>query len=454
MNETRVLAHFARSLQYADLSRPVIDKAIDLIIDQLGIQIACATLPWSKQITTFVKELGGRPDCTVVYYGFKTSPDNAAFLNSSYGHGFEMDDTHLRVVNHPGCLAIPPALAICEREQLSGKELVLGAVIGLELICRVSAVTGPILLRRGHNTHPPNAPFGIAAACARLMGLDEEGILNAMAIAGSHAAAGLREYNQTGGTLKRLHGGIPAQAGVRSALLAKHGITGPPTILEGKYGFCRVFCAQTDLGPMVEGLGAEYIFTETSYKQFCTVYFIQPALEAARQIIERYRPDPRQIKEIVVGTSDEGVLHAGTIVEPRDVGSAQYSTAFSVALRFTKGGNGFREYVPENLADRATLDLARRVRVEVDEEAERDYPNRWGALVTVNMENGETYQHRVRSLRGSPDQPMSRDDLREKFRTLVVGKLSPSRAERLLEQVENVEALDDVTPIASLMVAG
>ena len=454
MNETRTLAKFAADLEIERLPRAVIDKAIDLMIDQFGIQIACATLPWSKQITTFVKELGGRRDSTVVYYGFKTSPDNAVFLNSSYGHGFEMDDTHLRVVNHPGCLAIPPALAMCEREQLSGRDFLLGTVIGLELISRVSAVTGPILLRRGHNTHPPNAPFGIAAACARLMGMNEEGILNAMAIAGSHSAAGLREYNQTGGTLKRLHGGIPAQAGVRSAFLAKHGITGPPTILEGKYGFCRVFCDQTDLAPMVEGLGSDYIFTETSFKQFCTVYFIQPALEASKRIIERHRPDVRRIKEIVVGTSEESILHAGTIVEPRDIGSAQFSTAFSVALRFTKGGNSFPEYIPENLRDSDTLALAHKVRLEVDEQAEDDYPERWSANVTVEMDDGESYRERVDALRGSPEHPMTREDLREKFRSLVAGKLSSARSESLLENVENVEALDDITPIAHLLAAG
>jgi len=453
MDETRTLARFAATLELSHVPRAVLDKAIDLLIDQIGIQMACATLPWSKQITRMVQSLGGRPDCTVVYYGFRTAPDNAVFLNSSFGHGFEMDDIHQRVVNHPGCLAIPPALALAERHRLSGRDVLLGVVLGLELICRVSAVTGAILLRRGHNTHPPNAPFGIAAACARLLGLGEDGILNAMAIAGSHAAAGLREYTHSGGTLKRLHGGIPAQAGVRSALLAAEGMTGPPTILEGRAGFCRVFCDQEELGPMVDGLGADYVFTETTFKEYCTVYFIQAPIEASRRIMERHRPDPGQIKEIVVGTSEEGILHAGTIVEPRDIGSAQYSTAFSVALRFVKGGNAFREYVPENLTDAEVLTLARKVRLEVDAEAERDYPDRWGSVVTVVMADGTRYRERVRSLHGSPDDPLSRDDLRAKFRRLVAGRLSAANADALLEHLENVEALDDISALANLLAA-
>jgi len=453
MDETKTLAHFANTLNITDVPKSVVDKAIDLLIDQIGIQFACATLPWSKQITRMVQSLGGNSQATVVYYGFKTSPDNAAFLNSSYGHGFEMDDTHLRVVNHPGCLAIPSTLAICEANRLSGRDMLQAMIIGLELICRVSAVTGTILLRQGQNTHPPGAPFGIAAACGRLLNLGEEGILNAMGIAGSHSAAGLREYNQTGGTLKRLHGGIPVQAGVRSALLAQHGISGPPTILEGKYGFCKVVCDQTELGPMTENLGSDYIFTEISFKKYCTVYFIQAPLEAACKIIEHHNPRVEDIEEIIVGTSQEGVLHAGTIVEPRDIGSAQFSTRFSIALRFIKGGNSFAEYTEANLRDPQILALAHKVRPVVDEKCEKAYPKNWSGDVTVVMKDGTKYREHVVAVPGSPEFPMSREDHKNKFRTLVAGRMSGSQCEQLLERLEGIEGLEDVTQISNLLAA-
>jgi 2-methylcitrate dehydratase PrpD len=453
MNETRTLARFASQLKLADVPRPAIDKAIDLLIDQFGIQIACATLPWSKQIMRMVQELGGNPHCTVAYYGFKTSMDNAAFLNTAFGHGFEMDDVHLRAINHPGVLGVPTSLAIAERHHLSGAEMLLGTVIAYELICRISLVTGAAIMRLGSNTHPMNGPFGIAAACARLLGMGEEGILNAMGIAGSHSAAGLREFTQTGGSLKRLHCAIPAQTGVRSALLASEGLTGPPTILEGRFGFCRVFCGEVDFGPMLEGLGREYIFTETAFKPYCTVYHIQAPIEAARLIIERHRPEVARIKEIIVGTCEDGISHAGKIVEPQDIASAQYSTAFSLALRFGKGGNGMKEYVPENLGDPALLAIAHKVRLEVDEESERVYPARWMSVVTVVMEDGQRFQERVRSLPGTMEHPMSREDIKRKFRGLVEGRISNSQAETLLERIENVEQLDDVAGLAHLLVA-
>ncbi len=431
MNESRTLAHFASTLALKDVPRAARDKAIDLLVDQMGIQLICATLPWSKQITRMVEELGGRPDSTVVYYGFKTAPDNAAFLNASYGHGFEMDDIHMRVVNHPGCIAIPAALAMTERHRMSGADLLLGTIIGLELICRVSAVTGPQLLRRGHNTHPPNAPFGVAAASARLLGLSEEGILNAIGIAGSHSAAGLREFNQTGGTLKRMHAGIPAAAGVRSALLAQHGITGPTTILEGKYGFCKVFCNQEELGPMTEGLGSEYIFMETTFKEYCAVSFIHAPVEATQNIIDEHKPELDKIAKIVVGTSEEAILHAGTIIEPRDIVSAQFSTRFSVALRLVTGGNGIKEYVPGNLQNPAILELAHKVEMAFDEQAEKDYPARYGAVVRIFMKSGACYESRVRSLRGGLDRPLTHGQIRDKYRRLVDGILSEANAKRL-----------------------
>ncbi|HVZ44922.1 MAG TPA: MmgE/PrpD family protein [Ramlibacter sp.] len=453
MNETRTIARFAHSVAFESIPRYAIDKAIDLLIDQLGIQIACATLPWSKQIARMVEALGGREDCTIAYYGFKTSPDNAAFLNTCFGHGFEMDDVHMRAIQHPGCLGVPPALALCEKLHLSGRDLLLGMIVAFELVSRVSLVTGAVLLRRGSNTHPMNGPFGIAAASARLLGLDEEGVLNAIGIAGSHCAAGLREYTQTGGSLKRLHCGIPAQTGVRSALLAREGLTGPPTILEGKFGFCRVFCDITELGPMVQGLGEEYMFVETAFKPYCTVYFIQAPIEAARRIIGKHAPDPKRIREIVVGTCEEGILHAGTIVEPRDIASAQYSTAFSLGLRFVKNGNGMNEYVPRNLADPEVLEVARKVRLEVDAESERVYPVRWMSVVTVVMEDGTRYSERVGALRGTQELPMTREEIKDKFRALVAGRLSRTNAEALLERIEDVERADDVAVIANLLVA-
>jgi 2-methylcitrate dehydratase PrpD len=453
MNETRALAHFAATLELDQVPRPIIDKAIDLLIDQAGIQIFCATLPWSKQILRMVQELGGNPHSTVSYYGFKTSPDNAAFLNTCFGHGFEMDDTHLRVINHPGVLAIPAALAVSERHHLSGKQMLLGTIVALEVLCRVSLVTCSAIMKRGSNTHPMIGPFGIAAGCARLLGLGEQGILDAMGIAGSHSAAGLREFTQTGGSLKRLHCGIPAQTGVRSAMLAEYGLTGPPTILEGKFGFCRVFAGQTELAPMLEGLGSEWIFAETAFKPYCTVYHIQAPIEAARRIIEKHRPAVDDIAEIVVGTCDEGTNHAGTIVEPKDVASAQYSTAFSMALRFLKGGNGPKEYVAENLGDPALLALAHKVRMEVDAESERVYPARWMSVVTVVMRDGTRHQERVGSVPGTLENPLSREDLKNKFRALVDGRLSPGRAEALLERIEDVERLDDVAGITNLLAA-
>ncbi len=177
---------------------------------------------------------------TVAFFGDKMSPDDAAFLNSTFNHANESDDTHLKSPTHPGGIATPASFALGEYTACSGRDLLLAMIAAYEVQIRISWACSPYLIYRGH--HPPVGvgPFGGAAAGAVLMKFDKELTTNALGIAGSHSA-GLIEYTKTGGSVKRIHSAIAAQAGVRAALFAQAGITGPYSILEGEKGFCKTF---------------------------------------------------------------------------------------------------------------------------------------------------------------------------------------------------------------------
>src|SRR3954470_20765741 len=113
MGESEKLAHFVSELKYEDLPRQVIVKAKALILDQVGIMIGCATLPWSKIIYDYTQEWEGcKGECTIAYYGSKTKVENAVFANCSFGHGFEIDDHYPPGQSHPGCIVVPTALAM------------------------------------------------------------------------------------------------------------------------------------------------------------------------------------------------------------------------------------------------------------------------------------------------------------------------------------------------------
>src|SRR5687768_4805380 len=133
MNESRELARFVSELKYEHLPAAVIARAKDLILDQVGIMMACATLPWSKIIYDYVMTWGDcQQESTIVHYGVKTKAENAVFANSSFGHGFEIDDHYPPGQSHPGCIAVPTALVMAEKERATGKDLILAVVTGYE----------------------------------------------------------------------------------------------------------------------------------------------------------------------------------------------------------------------------------------------------------------------------------------------------------------------------------
>jgi 2-methylcitrate dehydratase PrpD len=447
-------ARFTGEMTFNDLSVEVREKVKDMIMDQIGIQLACATLPWSKTLIHVIQELGGNQVSTVAYYGMKTSAEHAAFCNASFGHGFEIDDIHTRATNHPGCLGIPTTLSMGEWVHTDGKEFITAAALAMEVMLRLTLLAGTPLLRQGQNTHPPTAAFGLAGGAARLLGLDHNGILNACTLAGSYSIAGLREYTVSGGSLKRTYAGIPAQIGIRSALLAKYGMTGPPTILEGRWGLLRVVCGleKPDLRSLTHGLGKEWLLLETSHKRYAACYYTHAAIEACQKLKAANDFSVSDVDSVTVGVADNAIRHTGTIREPKDILSAQFSLGFTTALVLAKGSAGFHDYTEENLRDPKVLGLAHRIHMVVDPQAESEYPYRWSARVTIRLKDGREMTEYVNSFKGFADDPMTRDDLEEKFRDLTGPFIDSSHQDRMLSTIGKLDQMPDIAPLAHQLV--
>ena len=458
MNETRTLAEWVAGLRYEDIPETVRDHARRFILDNFGCQIAGATLPWSRSYYDMMRATRSGSHATVAYFGDKMAPDDAAFLNSTFNHANETDDTHLKSPTHPGGIAVPAALALAEYAGATGKQLLVAVVAAYEIQIRISWACSPYLIYRGH--HPPVGvgPFGGAAAGAVLMGFDGETTLNAFGIAGSHSA-GLIEYTKTGGSVKRIHSAIPAQAGVRSALFAKAGITGPHSILEGDKGFCKVFAVDYDLNRLTDGLGAHYHLLDNGLKPYSCCHLIHAAFDALDVVRAATPLRPEEIKTVTVATNSEPILsHIGSIVEPPDLLGAQFSLPFSLAMRIhhggsgVKGGNGFWDYLEVDLEDPALLATARKVRVTV---AEND---KWarvdeGAGLEIETVDGRKLQASVPFSKGLPENPMSPAEVEEKFRYLVEPVMSAKAADAIVEAVGAVEGIEDIDELVRLLVA-
>ena len=450
MGETRELAEWASGLRPENIPPDVARQAAYLVLDLLGCQVAGIRLPWSRNVLEALGPLAADGPATVVCQDRRIAVDAAAFLNSALGHSNESDDTHLKTPTHPGAVVIPAAVAVAEETGASGPELLTAIVAGYEAVIRISYAASPHLIASGHHPPPAVGPFGAAIAAAHLYGLPAGETVNALATAGSHAA-GLLEYTQTGGSVKRMHCAIPAQAGVRSAILARHGLTGPPTILEGTRGFLEVFAHRYDRTWLTRDLGSRYLLPETAIKSYSCCHLIHHALDAYRALRDDHGFTPDDLARMTVYTRSEAVRkHVGVIKEPPDILGAQFSNSFSLSLMAHRGGCGFWDYFEADLNDPVLLDLARRVDTVVEDEREDSFPT--GVRLEITMMDGSVLEHSVAHAHGEPENPLSEDEIEEKFLAMVTPVLGADRGQEVADLVrKGVENLPTVTALTDLL---
>jgi 2-methylcitrate dehydratase PrpD len=457
MSETRILADWVSSLRYEDIPEDVREHARRFILDNFGCQIAGATLPWSKTYYDMMKATRSGSHSTVAFYGDRMSPDDAAFLNSTFNHANETDDTHLKSPTHPGGIAVPAALALSEYANATGEQLLVAVVAAYEIQIRLSWACSPFLIYRGH--HPPVGvgPFGAAAAGAVLLGFDSETTVNAFAIAGSHSA-GLIEYTKTGGSVKRIHSAIPTQAGVRAALFAQSGITGPHSIIEGEKGFCKVFAGEYDLSRLTDGLGSHYHLLDNGLKPYSCCHLIHAAFDALDNARDETPLTPDDVKSITVATNSEPILsHIGSITEPTDILGAQFSLPFSMAMRLhhggrgVKGGNGFWDYVDVDCTDPALVETARKVKVTVAQNDKWERVDE-GAGLEIETTDGRKIEACVPFSKGLPENPLSPVEVEEKFRYLVDPVMPAGGPDAVVQAVAGLESIKDINDLVRLLV--
>jgi 2-methylcitrate dehydratase PrpD len=441
---------------YDELPQEVIEKTKYIVLDQIGCQLACSTLPWNALVYDHARSLGASGHSTVVGHGLQTHPECAALVNATFGHGFEIDDFHIGCFAHPGCVAVPAALAMAEQLRLDGRELIAATALGAEVLLRVGSASGySSVVERGFHETSMQGPFGAAAAASRALDLDADQTVNALSIAGSHAS-GTLEYGQSGGDVKRLHAGIAAGGGIRSALLAERGLTGPPTIFEGRRGVFQAFTNTFDAAQAVDGLGERYHLLGVGFKAYCCMGLIHGQIDAVSRILAEHPVGVEDIDEIVLGTTEFGQSHAGTIgPRPTNITAAQFSSHFSIGLTVAVGANDFAAYRDAQtvgFADPRVLEVASRVRVVVDDACERAFPAHNMATATIRTRDGRMLTATIPEATGFPDNPLPPRSLEDKFLGLATVILPGERAEQLRDTILNLEALDDIGQLTGLLV--
>ena len=452
MEETRKLARFVNEVTYEDLPGGVIEKAKGLILDQVGCQIAGTTVPWSKATYEYIADYKGqREESTLVNYGLRTIAQDAAFANASFGNAFLGDDTDSVCHAHLGAIIISAALAMGEMGRISGKAFLKAVVIGYEVASRIGAAA-PSAEGRGYHPGPIFGPFGAAACAGTILGFNENQILNAIGVAGSHAS-GLMEYSKSGGTINRVHAGIAAYGGIRSALLVQRGFSGPATILEGERGFLRAFSGDCSPDVITRGLGEAYRVLLIDLKAHCCCGTSGATLDAVSKIMSEHDINPKAIEEITANVSPAAFRLTGSIIAPEDITSAQFGGRFGIALRLIKRGNGFKEYSEENLRDPEILELERKTTLISDEELGKAPDSDHPARVMIKLADGTVHEETVFAPKGSILNPMTKEEVHQKFRGFASAALSDSKVEAIIEAVAGLDSVKDIRELSQLLVA-
>ena len=437
--ETLQLAKYAAALRYSDLPDPVVQRAKDAIADTIAAIAFGAHLPWSRIIVDYAGRRGAGGRARVFAPGgARLQAPMAAFANGALAHAFEMDNlTWPNTGVHAGATMCMPALAVAQERGIGGRELIAAVVAGNEVMIRIGRATKHNNEGRGFHAPGTTGPFGGAVAVGRLLKFKHATMTNALGIAGS-LSCGLLEFARsgTGAMVKRLHLGRAAESGVLAASLAEQGFTGPQSVLEGPFGFLNVYCGENDAGALTRRLGEEWATLRIMLKRFPVHITSHTSVQAIQDLQREHGYAGADVASIHIA-GNQKMATVNNIPAPADLMMAQYSLPFCVALAHHREARDPASFNAKSFNDPAIRALAAKVTITVADEARAGHT--LASTVTVTLNDGRTLSRRVDSFKGTPEQPLDRAEMREKF-LLLTQHCNHASMALLFERLQNIES--------------
>ena len=447
MTAAQRIAEWTTGLTLDDIPRDVAEAAKLHLLDTLGCGLAAAALGVATEGRETMAELGGDDQATVIG-GPGLPAANAAFANAMVCHGLDFDDTHSDSIAHVSVVTCPASLAVAEAGGAAGRDALAAVVAANEVVTRVGMAASGRFHARGFHPTAVCGIFGATAAAARLGGLDGDRAASALGIAGS-LASGLFAYLEDGTATKPIHPAWAAHGGLVAARLAAHGAEGPPSIFEGKFGLYHAFLGaekgEIDLDAQLADLGSRWETPRIAYKPYPACHFMHGAVGATAQAAaEGLTAD--EIEEIVAYVPAAGVdlvlEPVASKLAPRTPYEAKFSLQYSAAAMVVHGRCGVTTYADDAIRDPEVLELAKRVRYEV-----RDYPSYPAAFpggVRITTKDGRTLEADLPYQRGGPENPVTADEVKDKYRENAGLALDDESVEALEAAILALEDQDDL----------
>ncbi len=456
MTATERLADFGAELAYEQIPGEVADAAKLHLLDCLGCGLAASGLGIATEGCRAFAELGGEPQATVIGLDTRLPAVNAAFSNAMLSHGLDFDDTHSDSVSHVSVVVCPVALAAGEAAGATGREVLTAIVAGNEVVTRVGMAASGAFHKRGFHPTAICGIFGGTVAASRLTASDTADTVSALGIAGSFAG-GLFAYLEDGTATKPMHPAWAAHGSLLATRLASLGAEGPPSVIEGRFGLYHAFVGaepgEVDIEAQLADLGQRWETPRIAYKPYPACHYIHGSLGATSTLAGEI--DPEEIDEIVVTIPEAGV---SLVLEPEEAKQtprseyeAKFSLQYSTAAMLAHKQVGVRSYMDEAIRDARVLDLAGKVRYETKQFS--TYPGAFPGGVQIRTKDGRTLEREFPYQLGAPENPMSPDEVRAKYRENASLVLGNGEIDALEEQVLSLEEQDDLRSLCSLLAA-
>jgi 2-methylcitrate dehydratase len=452
---SREMAKFTDGLRYDDIPQDAIYEAKRFLLDSIGCALAATQNDDMQAMYRFTEKLGGTPEATVIGTGSKTNAPNAALMNGLLIRALDYNDIYwVQDPSHPSDL-LGAVLATAEANRRNGADALVATVIAYELEMRWCHAATPGIREVGWH-HASLTQFVSPLVAGKLYGLGIDQLVAAMGISGSShfTLGGVVAGHLT--NMKNTADPLAAQAGVYAALMAREGYEGPVHVIEGKEGLIEVLTNVTwDTGALLDGLGDDFLITKCSYKAFPTEALTHQPISAALKVIDEHEIRHDQIQEILVRTTTRGadILSDPSKYKPDTRETADHSLPYVIAAAVVDGNvlpESFEEHKLRDPDIRATL---QKIKVVADPEIDALFPDIKRASVTITLQDGSKHSAQTDYAKGSPEDPLSDEDLFAKFRANAHKTMSEGRISDIIEQTMNFESVPTLEPYMNLLVS-
>ena len=449
---TAKMSRWAASLQYKDLSADAIYQAKRFLLDSLGCALGGYQQHDVKIALDVLEEIAAIGHATVIGTGRRIDPVSASLANALMIRCMDYNDIYWKQDPcHPSDI-FPAAIACCERAGGNGKELIVGLVLGHEFEMRLCEAAFPGIRERGWH-HATLTAFVSPIVAGRALRLPWEQIQHAIGISASrHCTLGA----VTAGKLTMMKNTVDpmaTQSGVFAALLAEKGYSGPEHVIDGKEGLAHVFKPEWKLDLLTNGLGDSWRITQCGMKAFPTEALTHTPISAVLDLIKSNDLQPNDVEKVHIRSLARAadILSDPSKYDPHTKETADHSLPYVIAAALVDRQVTPVQFTMEKIMDPKIREQLNKVEVVADPEIEKVFPALQRVVVKIQTRDGRSFQRQLDFPKGDPRNPLTDQEIEEKFAALAEGVLSASAQKKLKEAVWSLERVGSVSDLMALM---